>query len=93
MITVNLKEVKEKFEDIIKEKDSRENVSNWAIKMQRAEDDRMLKYSPESREEEIWNGISYLTGVDLPDLNRKYLHSKEDFIEAKNKIFGHENQS
>ena len=87
MKTVNIKDVEEKFNDLICEKISREEVSNWALDMQDAEDECSLEYFPKNKEDAIWEGISYLTGVDLPDLNRKYLHCKEDFIREKNKIF------
>ena len=90
MITVKLKEIKEKFNDLINERDSRENISNWASKIQNEYDDEKVILYPIYDESKILDGLEYLMGVDLLDLNGEYLHCTKDFIEAKEEAFGSE---
>lgn len=83
MIRVSLDDIKQAFDFLIEEKKSREELSNWAIKLQFANDNDDLEYDPPSEEAKIWDGIEYLTGVDLKDINGSYLHSKKSFIQYK----------
>lgn len=83
---VTLEEIKQVFDDLITEKKSREELSNWALIRQAAEDREDLEYDPLNQEEKIWKAISYLTGVDLLDFDGEYLHSIENFIDFKNEL-------
>ena len=83
---VTLDEIKQIFDDLIKERKSREETSDWAILRQDAEDNEDLEYDPPKKEEIIWRAISYLTGVDLLDLEGNYLHSIDNFIDFKKEL-------
>ena len=83
---VTLDEIKEIFDDLIKERKVREDVSNWALKRLFADDLEPLEYDPPNKEKIIWSSIKYLTGVDLRDLDGDYLHSIDNFIDFKNKL-------
>ena len=81
---ISLNEIKQAFDFLIKEKKSREELASWAQKFQLAEDDGVLEYDPPSEEDKIWDGIEYLMGVDLKDIDGSYLHTIESFVEYKN---------
>jgi hypothetical protein len=81
---ISLNEIKQSFDFLIKEKKSREELASWAQKLQLAEDDGVLEYDPPSEEDKIWDGIEYLMGVDLKDIDGSYLHTIESFVEYKN---------
>jgi hypothetical protein len=80
---ISLPEIKQAFDSLIKEQKSREELANWAQKLQFAEDEGILEYEPPSEKAKIWDGIEYLMGVDLKDADGSYLHSKESFIQYK----------
>lgn len=81
---VSLHEIKQAFNYLIKEQKSREELANWAQKLQFAEDNGILEYDPPSEEDKIWDGIEYLMGVDLKNIDGSYLHDKESFVQYKN---------
>ena len=80
---VTLNEIEQAFDLIINEKKSREDIALWAIKFQSAEDNGKLEYDPPSEEDKIWDGIQYLTGVDLLDNDRIYFHSVKNFVDFR----------
>jgi hypothetical protein len=81
---ISLNEIRKAFDSLIKEEKSREELASWAQNVQFAEDDDNLEYDPPSAEDKIWDGIEYLMGVDLRDIDGSYLHSMESFIRYKN---------
>lgn len=81
---ISLNDVKQAFDFLIKEKKSREELAFWAQKFQLAEDNGDLKYNPPDAEDKIWDGIEYLMGVDLKDVDGSYLHTIESFVKYKN---------
>lgn len=83
---VSLDELQQMFNLLIEEKKSREEIANWAVKLQFACDDGNLEFDPLTEEDKIWEGISYLTGVDLLNIDGSYLHSIENFVDFKNSI-------
>ncbi|QVL55049.1 MAG: hypothetical protein KFB95_06955 [Simkaniaceae bacterium] len=87
MIKVSLEDIKNKFDELIDEKLTREQVSAWALEKEQANDNELLEYYPINCQPIILDGIQYLTGVDLPTTDRKYLFCKEDFIDYKNQLF------
>lgn len=82
---VTLKDVNTAFDDLIHERKTHEEITDWAIKLQSIEGSGDLKYEPKSEEDIIWKAITYLSGVDLKDIDGTYLHSIENFIDFKSK--------
>lgn len=80
---VSLNEIKQVFDSLIQEKKTREEISNWAIELQFTHDDRNLIFDPPDEKDKIWDAISYLTGVDLLDIDGTYLHSIDNFIDFR----------
>lgn len=83
---VTLDEIKQIFDDLIKEKKPFEEVSNWALERLFADDVEPLQCEPPTERLKILRAILYLTGVDLRDLDGGYLHSIENFIDFKNEL-------
>jgi len=80
---VSLEEIKKSFDSLINSEKSREEIANWAQNLMFANDDEILEYDPPDKEKKIWDGIEYLMGVDLKDIDGSYLHTKEDFIQYR----------
>jgi hypothetical protein len=87
MIQVSMEEIKNKFRNLIDEKLSREAVSNWASKRMFAHDEDLLEFYPIEYKPVIWDGIGYLMGVDLLNIDGSYLHVKKDFIDYEKQLF------
>jgi len=79
--------IKYAFDELINEKKTREELSSWALQFIFAEDKNNLEYDPISDEDKIWEGLKYLTGVDLKDVDGSYFHSIENFVQYKNNLF------
>ena len=80
MIRVSLDEIKTVFDDLIYERKTREEVSEWACERQEACDDGQLQFIPSKEEDRIWEAITFLMSVDLFGVDRPYLYGTEDFI-------------
>ncbi len=87
MIKVSLEDIKNKFDELINEKISREEISNWASERMFAHDDDLLEFIPIEYKPIIWDGIGYLIGVDMLNPDGNYLHSREDFIDYQKQLF------
>ena len=83
---ISLIEIKQAFDDLIQEKKSREEISNWAQKILFTEDEGQLIYDPPIDEDKIWQAIKYLIGGDLKISPKIYFYSKEDFIEYRKRF-------
>lgn len=83
---VSINEIRQKFDDLIEEKVSREQISDWAIILETANDENYLEFIPFNEKKRIWRSIIYLTGVDLKDIDGEYLHSIENFMDFRKKI-------
>jgi len=83
---VSLLEVINVLDKLISGEISREDASDWARKRQVAEDAGELEYESASKEQEIWDAVLYLEGVDLKDGPSSYLHVTDDFREYKCKL-------
>jgi hypothetical protein len=83
---VTLTEIKEKFDALVTESESREAIANFAERAMKADDAGLLEMEPVSCAETIWDSLSYLTGVDLQTAPNIYLHSVQDFIGYRNKL-------
>jgi hypothetical protein len=78
---VTLNEIRENFKNLLEEKKSREEISDWAAARIKAGEKNDLEYEPAKEEARIWRSIEYLSGVDLIDVDGSYLHSKKNFID------------
>lgn len=75
---IDFLEIRMAFDELINGKITREEVSSWANKLQCAQDNNTLVYSPDNMEDKIWKAIQFLQGVDLKDSPSTYLHNLED---------------
>lgn len=64
----------EKYINLLIEKETRENISNWAEYWIKNDFDH-------NKNLKIWDALIFLSGVDLISVDRPYLHSCVDFIE------------
>jgi hypothetical protein len=83
---VTKEEISNKFDELVNQTISREEIANWAAVRQQAEDQGKLEYNPKKDEKKIWKAITYLIGVDLKDGPNSYLHSIEDFLQFRREI-------
>ncbi|MDN3505824.1 MAG: hypothetical protein P0S96_01175 [Simkaniaceae bacterium] len=85
---VSLADVIKKFDQLIGKEVEREAISEWAKAKMIAEDTLELDYDPPYEKQRIWDGITYLLGVDLvQDMEGTYLHEIDDFIKTKRSLF------
>lgn len=80
---IYLSEIKAIFDNLLEEKNSREEISNWAFQRMKENDADNLEFEPFHEKKKIWRGITYLMGVDLRDIDGEYLHSIENFIDFR----------
>jgi hypothetical protein len=80
---LSLHEIQEVFTELIEERKSREEIASWAVQRQAAHDYDNLEFEPASEKKKLWEGIIYLMGVDLRDIDGSYLHSIENFIDFR----------
>jgi hypothetical protein len=67
------------FQRLIDETITREEAANWA-------EPWIIAYDPPRMPQEIWKALIFLSGVDLPTTDRPYLHGKEDFEAALDRL-------
>ena len=72
-------EVVAKFQQLIQESTSREEVATWAQKW-------VIADNPPKIEEDVWEALQFLTGADLISTDRPFLYSKEDFEREMSKL-------
>ncbi|HRD54960.1 MAG TPA: hypothetical protein PLC42_01040 [Parachlamydiaceae bacterium] len=78
---VTLHDIKQIYIDLINDKMSREDASNWAFLMMHQEDSGNLSYSPLEYKDRIWLIIKFLAKFDLQVEPGEYLYGKEDLQE------------
>ncbi|WP_245292256.1 hypothetical protein [Methylobacterium tarhaniae] len=83
---VTLEEMRDKFDALCQEIISREELSAFAAKAMAADDIGELEMDS-AHSDVIWDSIMYLLGVDLQTEPGIYLHSIEDFEEAREKFW------
>ena len=79
-MTVSLNDIRDVLTRLINEQISREDASNWAMKLMEVNDNDSLEYESIELEEIIWDGIMFILGIDLlvaPNPN-SYLYGKVD---------------
>jgi hypothetical protein len=79
-------ELKQVFLNVIDEKISFEDASNWAFEMFELEDEEKLEYEDQDSQK-IFEGLSFLHGLDLLVKPDSYLHSMKDVQIKFAKIF------
>ncbi len=86
-ITVTIDDIKNKFNDLINERKSRDEIYDWANERTVAGDDGALQYEPPGEKDKIWEALSYLvTTVVTTDLDGEYLYSKKDFLKEQSEL-------
>jgi len=83
---VSLEDVSLRFDALISQTKTREEVAAWAKQIMKANDDGILTYQPTSQEQTIWKAIVYLSAVDLQDSPTNYLHDASNFIEYRKSL-------
>ena len=84
---ISMQEMKSAFDDLLAERKSREEISNWARALREADDSSNLDYDPRDSQKKIWDAIIFLEGVDLKDGPNSYLHVEEDFVKYYKELF------
>lgn len=51
---------------------TREEAASWAISLTEKDDSRDLEYFPAANEEDIWDALEFLSGVDAKDSPDSY---------------------
>lgn len=82
---VLLKDIQQKFDALIREVESPEDVASFAALAMEAEDNETLELEKASSDK-IWKAILYLSGVDLKDTPSSYLHCVKDFDDARKEL-------
>lgn len=77
---VSAEQVATAFADLISGARSREAIAAWA-KGYLTDDPDEVSYLPPSKEEALWDALTYLVGVDLKTSPSQYLHTVADFEE------------
>ena len=75
---INLDEVKNTLDKILRRDISREQASNWAMDLRIANDERCLVYLPAELEGVLWDSILFIEGIDLKVDPKTYLYGEED---------------
>lgn len=77
-IKLKLIDVKQVFSDVIQKRVSFEEASLWAFKMMNMDESGQLEIDRNDNKSKIFEGLSYLSGVDLQTDPDTYLHSMYD---------------
>jgi len=77
--TVSKKEVLRQIDSLINGAQPRREIAEWAQEIQTLHDNDLLEFLPNSDKDDIWQGIMYLTGVDMPTTDRLFLLEVDDF--------------
>lgn len=84
---ISLEEVKKKFNELINETAPREKIDRWAYMLVQKDELKELKFVPAKDEKKIWEGITYLHGIDLEESPGEYLHSIQNIKDKFDEIF------
>lgn len=78
---VTASRIEQCLRDVLNGVMSREAASAWAFAAMEANDRDDLVYIPAEREDQIWDAIRFLQGIDLKVSPDEYLHDREDIEE------------
>ena len=72
---ISIDDITKAFGHLQQKSKTREEVSDWALCLMRAEDAGELRYKPFDQEAKIWKAIIWLTGIDLKTDSDSYFDS------------------
>lgn len=81
---VDLKSVRDVFEDLLSGRMSREQADRWAHSIVQHQEANSLVFLPPADKTQIWAGVMFLYGVDAMETPGKYLHTDDDIRMAMN---------
>ncbi|HRD54961.1 MAG TPA: hypothetical protein PLC42_01045 [Parachlamydiaceae bacterium] len=84
---LTLSEVKQKYLDLIADKISREEVSNWAFLLMQQNDLNNLTYVPSESKDKILSALIFLCKTDVQERPGKYFFYKEDIQDEFKELF------
>ena len=79
---IDLESVRAVFREVLAGRMTREAADRWAYGLVKHSETGSLSFVPESEKKRIWDGITYLYGVDSMDEPGEYLHTDEDIRAA-----------
>jgi hypothetical protein len=82
---VTLKDIQDKFDALNCGSQPREAIAEYAMRAMEADDAGSLEIE-NNFSEKIWQAIVYLSGVDLQSEPNVYLHTANDFVDARRKL-------
>lgn len=83
---ITLESLQQILEKVINSEISREEAANWAFEHQTAFDQNNLVFDPPENENQIWEALDFLCGIDLEAAPENYLHGMNEIIDYKNKL-------
>ena len=83
---ISIDEIMKAFDHLQKKSKTREEVSDWALRLMRAEDAGDLRYMPSDQEAKIWKAIIWLTGIDLKEESDSYFDTDEGIQEYRDRL-------
>jgi hypothetical protein len=86
MREIHINEIKAVLNELLDKKISREDASDWALKLRESWDNKNLKFIPEEFEQIIWKSILFIEGIDLRDAPNCYLHNDQDIQRVLQKL-------
>ena len=84
---ISIDDIAKAFDHLQQKSKTREEVSDWALCLMRAEDAGDLRYMPSDQEAKIWKAIIWLTGIDLKADSDSYFDSDESIQEYRDRLF------
>ena len=88
---VDLEMVRNVFRDVLNGRMTRDAADRWAYGVKQQFEVGSLTYSPANAEDRIWEGVMYLSGIDIMESPGVYLHSEEDIQLAMTAILDSNN--
>lgn len=79
---LTLNDIKEVFNNLIKEKITREQADRWAYERMQSFDADTLYFEPKEKEELLWDAIQYLYGIDSKVSPTEYMHPLDEIKET-----------
>jgi hypothetical protein len=84
---LSLEDIRAKFDALVDGTQTLEQIAASATAAMRASDERRLDLE-EKFADQIWEAVLYLSGVDLQVSPGRYLHNRDDFLNARQRILG-----
>lgn len=86
---ITFADVAARFDAILTGSMSRVEADRWAWGMMQADDAGQLEVLPAHDHPRVWEGLTYLFGIDMPNPDTNaYLHSIEEIRKAYSNISG-----